>query len=104
MYIKVTTIGGSSRRQYVSEKNQNQCKQVVEHPTHPWYTPQILEHKCRLQQLQRRLTNTEIYYPAQNHIRLQETPISGCYSWQRGNPLMTSLNHSMVMQGQSLTL
>ena len=30
------------------------CKQVVEHPTKPWYTPQILEHKCRLQQLQRK--------------------------------------------------
>ena len=31
-----------------------QCKQVVEHPTYPWYTPQILEHKCRLWQLQRK--------------------------------------------------
>ena len=25
-----------------------QCKQIVEHPTYPWYTPQILEHKCTL--------------------------------------------------------
>ena len=31
-----------------------QHKQVVEHPTYPWYTPQIPEHKCRLQQLQRK--------------------------------------------------
>ena len=25
-----------------------QHKQVVEHPTYPWYTPQILEQKCRV--------------------------------------------------------
>ena len=31
-----------------------QCKQVAEHPTYPWYTPQILEHKCRLRQQQRK--------------------------------------------------
>ena len=29
-------------------------KQVVEHPTYPWYTPQILEQKCRVWQLQRK--------------------------------------------------
>ena len=29
-------------------------KQVVEHPIYPWYTPQILEHKCRVRKLQRK--------------------------------------------------
>ena len=51
-----------------------------------------------------KLTNTEIYHPAPMHIRLQETPTSGCYSWQRGNPSTTLLNHLVVMQGKSLTL
>ena len=31
-----------------------QQKQVVEHPVYPWYTPQILERKCRVRKLQRK--------------------------------------------------
>ena len=38
------------------------------------------------------------------HTRLQEAPMSGCYSQQRGNPLTTLLNHLVAMQGKSLTL
>ena len=50
----------------------------MEHPTYPWYTPQILEHKCRLQQLQREADKyrnipsyTNAYKAARNtYIRL----------------------------------
>ena len=38
------------------------------------------------------------------HTRLQETPTSGCYSWQRGNPLTTLLNHLVAMQGKIFNL
>ena len=54
------------------------CKQVVEHPTYPWYTPQILKHKCRLWQLQRKADKcrnipscTNAYKAARNtYVRL----------------------------------
>ena len=82
-----------------------QHKQVVEHPIYPWYTSQILEQiHAEYDNYRGKLINTEIYHPAPMHTRLQEISMSGCYSWQRGNPLMTSLSHSVAMQGKSLTL
>ena len=42
--------------------------------------------------------------PEPMHKRLGEISMSGCYSWQRENPLMTSLSHSVAMQGKSLAL
>ena len=56
-------------------------KQVVEHPTYPWYTPQILKHKCRLWQLQRKADKyrnipscTNAYKAARNtYIRMLQS-------------------------------
>ena len=38
-----------------------------------------------------------IYHHALRHTKLQEIPMLGCYSWQRGNPLMSSLSHLVAM-------
>ena len=56
-------------------------EQVVDHATYPWYTPQTLEHKCRLWQLQIKADKyknipscTNVYKAARNtYVRLLQS-------------------------------
>ena len=80
-------------------------KQIVEHPTYPWYTPQILEHKCILWQLQRKVDRYRNIPSCMNAYKAaRKTYVRLLQLAKRESNIVTLLNHLVAMQGKSFTL